>query len=433
MEVGPAGQVTWQQELPTDPQRAGIGVQPLVLGGTGVFAEENAVYALRLSDGRQLWRKVFPQQGALDPGNVYGLWQWDGSVIVLVGQVSSTPRLMSLDAATGAVRWTLSLSKRGVFGSQALTGGGGLVLTQGSSTLTMVDLATGRVRWTRAGVSAPAPVVVAGVVIAAVQFTNGGSTGSVSGYDARTGALLWTRAGVTSQPQLAVAAGRVLVYGYDQDVSPRPALWPVTALSPATGRTLWQTATAGPVTALSTGPSGVAVTTVNPRRLELIDPVTGRVRWNVAASPADSPPLDTGSDLVYLGDAPGGRAGLVDLRSADGSVRWVAPVPLSWSPSTASPAPSTAVVPAAGAAVAGGPVLLFGGDAVVAGSALPSGSPGALSAFRLSDGAPTWTATVPAQVHVPLSVAGGDLLVQPTDPSQACAATGAASALGHAS
>jgi PQQ-like domain len=151
MEVGPAGQVAWQVRLPTD-----------------------------------------PQQGALGPGNVYGLWQWDGSVIVLAGQVSSTPRLMSLGAATGAVRWTLTLSKRGVFGSQALTGDGGLVLTQGSSTLTMVDLAT------------------------------------------------------------------------------------------------------------------------------------GRVRWNAAASPVDSPPLDTGSDLVYLGDAPGGRAGLVDLRSADGSVRWVA-------------------------------------------------------------------------------------------------------------
>jgi hypothetical protein len=79
-----------------------------------------------------LWRKVFPQRGLLDPGNVYGLWQWDGSVIVLVGQVSSTPRLMSLDAATGAVRWALPLSKRGVTGSQALTGDGGLALVQGT-------------------------------------------------------------------------------------------------------------------------------------------------------------------------------------------------------------------------------------------------------------------------------------------------------------
>ena len=68
----------------------------------------------------------------------------------------------------------------------------------------------------------------------------------------------------------------------------------------------------------------------------------------------------------------------------------------------------------------------------VAGSALPAGS-GALSAFRLSDGAPTSTATVPTPVHVPLSVAGSDLLVQPTDPSYACAATGPVSAVGHAS
>lgn len=73
--------------------------------------------------------------------------------------------------------------------------------------LTVVNLATGRVRWSRAGVRVPAPVVVGGVVIAAVQWSDGGSTGSVSGYDARTGALLWTRADLTSQPQLAVAAG----------------------------------------------------------------------------------------------------------------------------------------------------------------------------------------------------------------------------------
>ena len=433
MVVGPAGRRAWQVRLPTDPQQAGIGVPPLAFGGTGVFAEENAVYALRLSDGRELWRHVFPENGDLFASAVYGLWQWDGSVIALVGQVSSAARLMSLDATTGAVRWTLALSKQGVYGSQALTGDGGLVLIQGNATLTVVDLATGRVRWSRAGVRAPAPVVAGGVVLAAVQWNGGGPAGSVSGYDARTGALLWTRRDMPEQPQLAVSAGRVLVYSDTQNVYPRPALWPVTALSVATGRTLWQAATAGPVSALTAGPGGVAVTTLNPSRLELIDPVTGRVRWNIPASPEQSPPLDTGTDLLYLGGAPDGRAGLVDLRAADGSVRWVAPVPLTWSPATASPAPSAAVVPAAGAAVAAGPVLLFGGAAVVAGSAMPSGTPGALSAFRLSDGAPTWTATVPALIHVPSAVAGSDLLIQPTDPSLACAATGAVSAVGHAS
>jgi outer membrane protein assembly factor BamB len=273
--------------------------------------------------------------------------------------------------------------------------------------------------------------VAGGVVLAAVQG-NGGPAGSVSGYDARTGARLWTRADLPGQPQLAVAAGRVLVYDDDQNVYPRPALWPVTALSPSTGRTLWQSASAGPITALSAGPSGVAVTTLNPVRLELIDPVTGRVRWNVPAATGESPPLDTGTDLLYLGGAPGGQAGLVDLRAADGVVRWVAPVPLSWTPRTASPAPSAQVVLPAGAAVASGPLLRFGGDVVAAGSAMPSGTPGALSAFRLSDGAAAWSATVPTLVQVPPAVAGSDLLVQPTDPSLACAATGAVSAVGHA-
>jgi hypothetical protein len=39
---------------------------------------------------------------------------------------------------------------------------------------------------------------------------------------------------------------------------------------------------------------------------------------------------------------------------------------------------------------------------------------------------------VPTLVYVPPAVAGGDLLVQPTDPSLACPATGAVSAVGHA-
>jgi outer membrane protein assembly factor BamB len=166
MDVGPTGRVAWQVRLPTDPH------------------------------------------GDLFASAVYGLWQWNETVVVLAGQVGSTPRLMSLDAATGAVRWTLPLSKQGVYGSQALTGDGGLVLIQGNATLTVVDLATGRVRWSRAGVRAPTPVVVGGVVLAAVQWNGGGSTGSVSGYDARTGALLWTRRDMPEQPQLAVSAGR---------------------------------------------------------------------------------------------------------------------------------------------------------------------------------------------------------------------------------
>ncbi len=78
------------------------------------------------------------------------------------------------------------------------------------------------------------------------------------------------------------------------------------------------------------------------------------------------------------------------------------------------------------------PVFRFGGYAVLAGGAQQPGSPGLLSAFWLSTGKAAWTARVPTLIQVPPAVAGGGLLVQPTDPAVACPASGAVSAVGQA-
>jgi outer membrane protein assembly factor BamB len=398
MEVSSSGRVVWQLRLPTDPAQSGISLQPLVLGGTAVFAEENAVYALRRGDGHRLWRRVFPQAGSDSPAirpysaMVYGLWQWRGTVVVLVGQVTSAARLISLNPATGAVRWTLPLSRQGVTGSLALTGDGGLAMIQGYATLSVADLTTGRLRWSRTAGHSLGPIAVGGVVIVGAEG-NGGSAGSVMGYNARTGKLLWTRHGMPDQPEPQVAPGHVVFYANTQSVS---------ALSPATGRTLWRVRTAGPVHTLTAGPSGIAVSTSNPDRLYLIDPVTGRVRWHIPFT-GSQVPLDTGTDLLYAPAAAGNRQGLVDLRAANGSVRWAVPAPPTVS----------------------GLVLRFGAYAVTVGGAIRPGTPGLLSAFQLSTGKATWTTKVPTLIQVPLAVAGTDLLVQPTDSVMACPAGGA--------
>jgi hypothetical protein len=107
-DVNSAGNVAWQVRLPTDPTQQGVALRPLAVGGIAIIAEENAVYALRLSDGHRLWKRVFPQVGkgplSFYSAQVYGLWQYRANVIVLVGQVSSASRLLSLNTATGAVR-----------------------------------------------------------------------------------------------------------------------------------------------------------------------------------------------------------------------------------------------------------------------------------------------------------------------------------------
>ena len=109
-----------QVSLPTAAQQQGVVVQPLVVAGAGVFAEENAVYGIRLDDGRELWRHAFSTGVGSLAGAVYGMWPGaPGAVVVLTGQVTQDARLTELYPATGAVGWTLRLPP-GLYGSQAL-------------------------------------------------------------------------------------------------------------------------------------------------------------------------------------------------------------------------------------------------------------------------------------------------------------------------
>jgi outer membrane protein assembly factor BamB len=410
MDLAANGRVLWRDRLPTNATQSGVPLQPVALGGTAVFAEENALYALRLSNGRRLWRRVFPLTGGdLFAGMIYGLWQWRGTMAVLVGQASSAARLVSLNAATGAVRWTLPLSRPGVTGDLALTGDGGLAMILGDGTLAVADLSTGSLRWSRPGSYSPAPgpVVAGGTVVAAADGTGSAADGVVAGFGTRTGKLLWTRRGMPDQPQLQAAAGRVLVYTNTQGVFPHPALWPVTAVSPATGQTLWRVATAGPVDALS---GEVAVTTTSPSELYMIDAASGRVRWRLATDVAGGLPLVTGTGVVYVsdsaGNAPGGGQRLVDLRAAGGSARWT--------------------VPLAEPVFLLEPALPLGRDVVVSLGSGEPGDPARLVGYLAATGAVAWTTVVPTLVQVPPVAAGANLLVQPTDPAVACAADGSA-------
>jgi outer membrane protein assembly factor BamB len=417
MDLAMSGAPLWDHRLRTDPTQSGVAVQPLVLGDTVVFAEEDAVYALRLSDGRLLWRRSFTvPRAALWSTMVYGLWGGRGTVAALVGQASPGARLVSLDAATGAVRWTLPLSRQGVTGTVTPIGDGGLAMVLGGGSLAVADLGTGGLRWSRPGQFLPGPVAVGGVLVAAVSGagSTGSSFGSVSGYDTATGRLLWTRRGIPAQPQLQVVAGRLIVYTNTQNISPRPAVWPVTALSPATGRTLWRAATAGPVGAVSASTGGVAVSSTDPDELYLIDPVTGRVRWHRASEVnSTATPLVTGTGVVYVSDSGGGAAPggtrLAELRASDGSVRWAARL--------------------ADSVFLTEPVLPFGPYLVVSLGSGQRDDPARLVAYQAATGAVAWTARVPTLVQVPPAVVGRQLLVQPTDPAVACPAEGSAARL----
>jgi outer membrane protein assembly factor BamB len=326
-EVTSAGRVAWQVRLPTAAQQQGIVLQPLVIGGMAIFAEENAVYGIRVSDGTVRWHRAFSKQIAAESGAVYGMWQSAGRLIVLTGQVSTSARLTALTPATGAVRWTLPLPGSGLLGSQAQASDGTLAVLRPNGVLESVYLASGRVLWTSkvgqsAGPAAVGPVVAAGGGGRAVGYAGGGA-----------GRALWTTRGLPPQTNLTAADGLFLAWSNAEGGGAPTA---VTALNPRTGRVAWRFDPGQAVTILGAGPAGIAFATYVPdRRLYLVNPATGRVRWSAAtfaAAEFGNPGqlAETAADVV-LPEAnvkpPPGVFRLVVRNAANGGMRWSAALP----------------------------------------------------------------------------------------------------------
>jgi outer membrane protein assembly factor BamB len=398
-EVTGSGRVAWQVRLPTDVQQQGIVLQPLVIGGVAVFAEENAVYGIRLSDGHQLWRRTFSKDIAAEAGAVYGLWQADGRVVVLTGQVSASARLTALTPSTGAVRWTLRLPASGLLGSQAQGSDDTLAMLRPNGVLESVDLASGRVLWSHQAGQSLGPAAI-GPVIAA------GSDGRVAGYDGRTGRVLWTARGLPEESDVTAADGVFLAYdNFDTGG--------VVALNPRTGRAEWRF---GSDNILGAGPAGIAFATYTPRRLYLVNPATGRARWSVATfavSFGDNPGqlLEAGPDVVLPeGNVtpPADAFRLVVRKAANGRELWSAPL------AGGTDGFNLALLP------------LAGGRAIAVTSVQGTGFPTStrLSVRRLGTGRQLASVTLPDMIMAPLTVTGASVLAQSDSPACATAAVG---------
>ena len=133
------------------------------------------------------------------------------------------------------------------------------------------------------------------------------------------------------QPTLLATRGGVLVYDVYQNVYPQPALFPVTELNPATGKTVWRVKTADPVSAVWSsldGPAIVIATVGRTPRLIVADPVQHLVRWSAKTSvDTDTAPLIWFNQLLYLKRTTTSTATLVDRDTSSGKVRWSLPVP----------------------------------------------------------------------------------------------------------
>jgi outer membrane protein assembly factor BamB len=145
-----AGRLAWQVSLPANP---GLGYgrtppQPLAVGDVTVFADGDDLYALRLSDGHPLWHRAFGT--AKDPaaGYVMSTVAWHASAVALLAADTDAPKLVSLDAATGKVRWTAAVYTD-PYATPLITAGHVITVAATVDTGTVVSRSaqTGAVRW----------------------------------------------------------------------------------------------------------------------------------------------------------------------------------------------------------------------------------------------------------------------------------------------
>jgi outer membrane protein assembly factor BamB len=420
-EVASTGKVVWKVSLPlASSDGVSDGLQPLLSdsGSEAVLAEGHSLVALRLSDGRRLWRHVFPQAKNSLTGQLTFLYGFHGEVIALVGQVSTGSRLVALSQKTGAVIWTLPLGRYAVIGSPVVTVDSVLAFLTPHGRLEAVSLWTGKLLWSRGyglATGQPALAAVGTQVIAAKTSGPAATTSSITAFASQTGKPLWKRTGMPEQPTLLATLGGVLVYDVDQNVYPQPKLFPVTELSPATGKTLWRIPTASPVSGVWSSPQTPAIaiaTAGRGPRLIMADPVQHRVRWSVATSAGlglGAAPLLWFGEVLYV-TATGSSATLVDREASSGKVRWSRSVP--------------SALPQYLAATGNGTWLLSYGQAKVPGKA------GALVIGQTGKVVAKITLPAPAQAP-PAVTAGHDTLLQLD--TLTCAISYAAAAVGQAS
>jgi outer membrane protein assembly factor BamB len=402
-EVSLSGQVGWQVLLGKGPEEEqGPDAEPLAVGGVAVFAQTGVVHGFRLAGGQALWTYT-------DGLSVYGMWRWQGLVVVLSGQSGGGPaiqgdtwggRLTGLDAATGVVRWTLPMSGIGPQTDAVATADGGLAVAGMLGQLLMVDMADGTVRWSRA-ITDPAGLA------AAAGLALYGSDDRLTAYDDRTGVPRWTAASMDMDlPRMQLAAGLLLV-------SSAFGGTPVTAYAPSTGRVAWTFETPGPqagatssYVAAAAGTAGVAVAVANlpdPGRLYLLDLATGRVRWRAPALVGAGPLLTAAGVIDIEGTAAKGPAAIVDRDAADGRIRWQDKLQQQFSD-----------------AGQGMVQLVQAGQLTLVQS---NAGPGqvTLSAYRLDDGSLAWQTSLPENVaDSPDPVPGQGVLVQPDLPFSGC-------------
>lgn len=192
------GSPRWSIEYPLG--ELGSQAAPIADHDVIFFSHSGSVAAVRAADGSTAWD---------DPlgSDVFTLWLVDGTLVANVDQVSDHAKIVGLDPATGAHRWTYSVPGDGFLGDAVVTDDGGLVLREAQAgKMTALDTSNGNVRWSRdlgdPRSSDDLPSVAPGLVL----YVD--AEGEMYALDSGTGAVRWQVPSGLSDP---VLTGQVIV------------------------------------------------------------------------------------------------------------------------------------------------------------------------------------------------------------------------------
>lgn len=179
----------WQANIEKAPDITVELAQP-VIANDAVYAlgGDGRLHALDLNDGTALWTQEV--EVLIDeplPGIAGGIAASDNHIVAHASQFD----LVSLDPATGEVRWRVTHPER-LKGGPTLVNEEGVLVSDVNGELYLYDLKTGAGLWQRAGLptntvvfGAPAPAFAAAEVVLA------GAGGEIAIYDPASGDLLW--------------------------------------------------------------------------------------------------------------------------------------------------------------------------------------------------------------------------------------------------